>query len=393
MEHEEILHRCFRCGFCKLPSDYGSLTCPAYLKYRFESFSPGGRMWLTRAWLSGQVRNDARLQEIFFSCATCGSCVEHCIFDKFRESILEAFIAAKAEMVDQGTVPPPVRDYLTRLMDHGNPYKIRQKKRGDWAAELSVKPYTADMEVLFYVGDVGSFDPRGMEIARSVAGLLQKTGVSFGILGPGEGPDGNDARALGEFALFEHLARRNIEAFRQAGVDRIVTLSPHGFNAFQNLYPQWGGHFTVSHYTHLLAEMLPVDQLPGKAASPSVRCATFHDPCYLGRHNKDYDTARSILDRLPGIETVEMPRNRADSLCCGGGGGNFFTDLVCSGPDTAAAARVEEAADTGAQILVTACPICTVMLEGAVKARRLDQRLQVRELSELVLDSCFGFRI
>ena len=128
MEHEEILHRCFRCGFCKLPSDYGSLACPAYLKYRFESFSPGGRMWLTRAWLSGQLRTDARLQEIFFSCATCGNCVEHCIFDKFRESILEAFIAAKAEMVDQGTVPPPVRDYLTRLLEHGNPYKIPQKK-------------------------------------------------------------------------------------------------------------------------------------------------------------------------------------------------------------------------------------------------------------------------
>jgi len=387
MEHEEILHRCFRCGFCKLPSDYGSLACPAYLKYRFESFSPGGRMWLTRAWLSGQVRTDARLQEIFFSCATCGNCVEHCIFDKFRESILEAFIAAKAEMIDQGTVPPSVRDYLTRLLEHGNPYKIRQKKRGDWAAELDVKSYTADTEVLFYVGDVGSFDHRGMEIARSVAGLLQKLGVSFGILGPGEGSDGNDARALGEFALFEHLARRNIEAFQQAGVKTIVTLSPHGYNAFKNLYPQWDGHFSVRHYTHLLAEMLPADRFPEKAASRSVRRVTFHDPCYLGRHNKDFDTVRTILDRLPNIERVELPRNRADSLCCGGGGGNFFTDLVSSGPDTSAAARVEEAADTGSQILVTACPICTVMLEDAVRARNLEQRLVVRELSELVADA------
>jgi len=344
-------------------------------------------MWLIRAWLSGQIRTDARLQEIFFSCATCGNCVEHCIFDKFRESILEAFIAAKAEMVDQGTVPPPVRDYLTRLMDHGNPYKIRQKKRGDWAAELGVQPYSADTAYLFYVGDVGSFDHRGMEIARSVAKLLQKIGVSFGILGPKEGPDGNDARALGEFALFEHLARGNIEAFEQAGVDKIVTLSPHGYNAFKNLYPQRGGHFTVRHYTHLLAEILTADKLPGKAARQSLRRATFHDPCYLGRHNKDFDTARSILDRLPGIEPVEMPRNRADSLCCGGGGGNFFTDLVCSGPDTSAAVRVEEAAETGAEILVTACPICTVILEDAVKVRRLEQRLQVRELSELVLEA------
>jgi Fe-S oxidoreductase len=186
--------------------------------------------------------------------------------------------------------------------------------------------------------------------------------------------------------LFEHLAKRNIEAFQQAGVKNIVTLSPHGYNAFKNLYPQWGGHFSVHHYTHLLAEILPADKLPDREASRSMRRVTFHDPCYLGRHNKDFDTARSILDRLPGIERVEMPRNRADSLCCGGGGGNFFTDLVCSGPDTSTTARVEEAADTGAQVLVTACPICTVMLEDAVKARNLEQRLEVRELSELVAE-------
>ena len=177
------------------------------------------------------------------------------------------------------------------------------------------------------------------------------------------------------------------EAFRQAGVENIVTLSPHGYNAFKNLYPQWDGHFNVRHYTHLLADILPADKFSEKAASRSVLRVTFHDPCYLGRHNKDFDTARTILDRLPGIERVEMPRNRADSLCCGGGGGNFFTDLVCSGPDTSAAARVKEAADTGAQIIVTACPICTVMLKDAVKARNLEQRLQVRELSELVVEA------
>lgn len=390
MEHEEILHRCFRCGFCKLPADYGSLNCPAYLKYRFESFSPGGRMWLIRAWLDGQVQTDARLQEIFFSCATCGNCVEHCIFDKFRESILEAFIAAKAEMVNQGTVPPPVRDYLTRLLEYGNPYKISRKKRGNWAVELAVPSFTAAAEYLFYVGDVGSYDSRGMEMARSVARLLRKLGVSFGILGENEGSDGNDARALGEFELFEHLAKRNIETFRQAGVEKIVTLSPHGYNAIKNDYPRWGGNYTVRHYTQLLDEILPPAGRFGKTGAESVRKATFHDPCYLGRHNKDYDAARAVLDLLPGIQRVEMPRNRADSLCCGGGGGNFFSDLVCSGPDTSAAARVREAVATGAQLLVTACPICTVMLEDAVKSANLEQRLQVRELSELVLECMAG---
>jgi len=146
----------------------------------------------------------------------------------------------------------------------------------------------------------------------------------------------------------------------------------------------------VRHYTQLVDEILTPDGFPGQAGSGSVRKATFHDPCYLGRHNKDYDTPRRVLDRLPGIERVEMPRNQGDRLCCGGGGGNFFTDLVCSGPDTSAAARVTEAAETGAQLLVTACPICTVMLEDAIKSKNLEQRLQVRELSELVLECMAG---
>ncbi len=344
-------------------------------------------MWLIRAWLSGEVKNSARLQEIFFSCATCGNCVEHCIFDKFRESILDAFIAAKAEMVRQGVLPPPVRDYLTRLLEHGNPYKISRKKRGDWAAGLGVAPYAAEHEYLFYVGDVGSFDHRAMALSRSVARLMQMLGVSFGILGAREGPDGNDARAMGETELFEHLAKANIETFRQAGVKKIVALSPHGYNALKNHYPQWGGDFDVLHYTQLLAERLPASGLLEQAPSRKVAKATFHDPCYLGRHNRDYDAARTVLDLLPGVAPVEMPRNRADSLCCGGGGGNFFTDLVCSGTETSAAGRVLEAADTGAQLLVTACPICTVMLEDAVKSRNLEQRIRVCELSELVLET------
>jgi len=383
MQHQEILHRCFRCGFCKLPSDYSAINCPAYLKYRFESFSPGGRMWLIRAWLSGEIENDRRLQEIFFSCATCGNCVEHCIFDKFRESILEAFIAAKEKMVRQGSLPLSVSDYLTRIFEHGNPYKAPQKKRGNWAKESGVQPYTGQ-SYLLYVGDVGAFDPRGNEIARSVAGLLRKLGVAFGIRGLQEGNDGNEARAMGEADLFGHLAEYNIKTFKKMGVEKIIALSPHAYHAMKNHYPQFNGNFEVRHYTHLLAEILQMTGLPKKPTAGKLRKVTFHDPCYLGRHNKDFETARSIINLLPGIELVEMKRNRSDSLCCGGGGGNFFTDLVCSGQETSAAVRANEASDTGADILATACPVCTVILEDAVKSQNLEKRIQVREISELV---------
>ncbi|SRR6056297_907048 len=388
MQHEEILHRCFRCGFCKLPADYSDINCPAYLKYRFESFSPGGRMWLIRAWLNGEIQNSERLQEVFFSCATCGNCVEHCIFSKFRDRILEAFIAAKQIMVEQGSIPPPVRDYLTRVFEHGNPYKIPQKKRADWAEGLDVEPYK-DQRYLFYVGDVGSFDPRAMAVARSVARLLQKLGVSFGILGAREGSDGNEARTLGEEELFRHLAEQNIRTFAELGVERIITLSPHGYNAIKNHYPRYGGDFQVLHYTHLLAELLPKTDLREKSGSQTPRRVTFHDSCYMGRHNQDYETPRKILQFLPATELVEMERHMADSLCCGGGGGNFFTSLVCSGREASAPVRAREAAGTGAELLITSCPVCTIMLEDAVASGNLQDQLQVRELSELVFERLF----
>jgi len=389
MQHEEILHRCFRCGYCKLPGDYSDINCPAYLRYRFESFSPGGRMWLIRAWLDGAVEADERLQEVLFSCATCNNCVEHCIFPKFKDQILQAFIAAKEKMVEQGSLPPPVRDYLTTLYKHGNPYKMPQKKRGDWAADLGVEKY-ANQAYLFYIGDVGSFDERGVQIARSAAKLLGRLGASFGILAAREGPDGNEARALGETELFRHLAEQNIKVFKELGVEKMITLSPHGYNAFKNDYPELGGRFQVFHYTHLLISLLTGTGISEQPDSGPSRRVTYHDPCYLGRHNQDYETVRQILGLLPGIELVEMGRCKADALCCGGGGGNFFTDLVCSGPETSARVRVREAADTGAEILVTACPMCTVMLEDAVKSQNLEDRIQVRELSELVTEAVFN---
>ena len=304
MDHEEILHRCFRCGFCKLPSDYSDINCPAYLNYRFESFSPGGRMWLIRAWLQGDIQGSTRLQESLFSCATCNNCVQHCPFTKFKDSLLQAFIAAKEKMIDQGTVPPRVRDYLTAVYEHGNPYKRSRKKRGEWAQDLEI-PAFAGQEYLLFVGDVASFDPRAQEIARAVVQLFRHLNVSFGMLGSEEISDGNEAKAMGESELFAHLARKNIHTFSQYGVQNIVTLSPHSYNALHNDYPQQGGSYHVLHYTQLLAQRMPE---AGREWNPCHRSrrVTFHDPCYLGRHNHEFEGVRSILEALPGVDLVEI---------------------------------------------------------------------------------------
>lgn len=380
MEHEEILHRCFRCGYCKLPANYVDINCPSYLAFRFETYAPGGRMWLLRGWLDGRLTPSDGLADILFSCAACGNCTTHCAFPEFKDLLLEAFTAGREKLLDAGRVPPKVRDYLTRLQHHGNPWGLAAGKRGQWADGLDFPEYKGQ-EYLFLADDVGSYDPRGREIAQSVARLLQIAGVDFGLLADGLVSDGNDVRIMGEIPLFEELARRNIDTLNQAKVGKIITLSPHTFHALKNVYPSMGGQYQVFHYTQPLA--FAAGRLQFAPDAPSVRVA-FHDPCYLGRHNGDYESPRMILRAVPGVRLVEMDRNRENALCCGGGGGNFFTDILSGGDDAPAMVRVREAADVGAEVLAAACPQCAIMLADASKSAGLEEALQVMEVSELV---------
>ena len=382
MQHEEILHRCFRCGYCKLPGNYTDINCPAYLSFRFETYSPGGRMWLLRAWLDKKIDAGARFAEIMFACATCGNCVEHCAFPEFRDRILLAFTAGKDALLEAGCAPPAVRDLLTKLQNYGNAYGKPVKKYGQWAEGLDL-PVFSDQEYLFFTDDVGTWDPRGRDMARSVAQLLKTAGVSFGIISEGLRSDGNDAGAMGETALLEDLAKKNIDVLSKYNVQKIITLSPHSLNTLKKDYPGFGGNYQVFHYTQVLA--FAMGRLTFSENLPPVKIA-YHDPCYLGRHNTDYESARMILRSTPGVTLVEMDRNRKNTLCCGGGGGNFFTDLLSGGDDSSARVRVREAADAGADILAVACPMCAVMLEDAVKVENLDKTLRVMDVSEIVME-------
>jgi Fe-S oxidoreductase len=382
MLHEEILHRCFRCGYCKMPSNYTDLNCPPYLAFRFETYSPGGRMWLLKAWLDGKIEPGKRFAEIMFSCTACGNCTEHCPFPNFKNLLLEAFTAGREAFLDRGIAPAGVKDYLNGMQLHGNPYGFPAKKRADWAAGTDVEPYT-DQEYLLFAGDVASYDTRGQEIARSAAKLLAKAGVSFGILKTGENSDGNDVRASGETALFEELAGKNIDLFNRNGVKKILTLSPHSFNAFKRHYPALGGNYQVFHYTQALAFRMGGLKF---RKNPDPLTVTYHDPCYLGRHNLDYYSPRMILSAAPGLKIAEMDRNKQNSLCCGGGGGNFFTDILPSGKENPARFRVREAKKTGAEIIAVSCPLCAIMLEDAAKSEEMDGLLRVMEVSELIND-------
>ncbi|MBW2304189.1 MAG: (Fe-S)-binding protein [Deltaproteobacteria bacterium] len=385
MRHEEILHRCFRCGWCKFTSDYSEFNCPSYRKFRFDTFAPGGRMWLIRAWLNGDIPNSARYQEILYSCATCGSCVEHCAFS-FRDDLVEIFISAREEMVNDGRIPPPVRDFLKSINVHGNPFKAPEGERGAWAEGMPVEPYS-DQDYLLYIGCVGSYDERGKKIAKALARLLSRAGVSFGILGDRELCDGNEVRALGETGLFRFLAESNIRMFRELGVRKIVTLDPHAYNAFRREYPGMGGDFEVLHYTQLLSMLVSQGSLSFSGFRERV---VFHDPCYLGRHSGEYEAPREILDSIPGLERIEMRQSRENAFCCGGGGGNFFTDILGGGEESPNRIRIRQAVAAGAQVLAVACCQCAKMLEDGIKGENLEDRIRVLDIAEIALTALKG---
>jgi Fe-S oxidoreductase len=379
MRYEDIVHRCFRCGYCKFTSDYSGFNCPSYRKFFFESYSPGGRMWLIRAWLNDEIKNSERLQEILFSCATCANCVEHCVFT-FRDDLVNIFIAAREEMVNQGIIPPTVRDYLKNISISGNPYKEPADERGKWAEGTRVEPYDGQ-DYLLYIGCVGSYDERAKRIAKAVGNLLAHAGISFGILGGRETCDGNEVKALGEMGLFQFLAEQNISLFKELGIKRVITLDPHAFNAFKQDYPGLGGEFEVYHYTQILAPALESKKIPLNDYQATV---TFHDPCYLGRHNGEYEAPRKILHAIPGLEVMEMDQSRGNAFCCGGGGGNFFTDILGGGEESPNRIRARQAHDSGADIVAVACPQCAKMLDDAMKMEELDDKLEVVDVAEIV---------
>ncbi|MDB9823232.1 (Fe-S)-binding protein [Deltaproteobacteria bacterium] len=384
-KYGDIIHRCFRCGYCKFPVNWMDVNnCPAYARYRMETYSCGGRLWLTRAWLMNEIQWTDHLAHILYSCTACKNCEVKCPLS-FNVDILNMIRAAKEEMVEQGKIPTEARDFLENIQVQGNPYGMPKSKRGDWMEETPVEIYQ-EQEYLYSVGCVGAYDTRAQEAARKLGSVLQKCGVSFGVLGKDERCDGNEVNNMGEEALFEMMAQDNITHLNGLGVGKIVTLSPHSFNTIKNDYPRYGGDFETFHYTQLLQKLIEGGQLnPAKERPARV---TYHDPCFLGRWNNLYDSPRRVLKAIPGVTLVEMERNRENALCCGGGGGNFCMDLLGGSPDSPSRRRVREALTTGAGILAVACPKCLTILEDAVKVEGLDDKLIVKDIAEIACEAC-----
>ncbi len=379
-EYADQIHRCFRCGFCKFPSDFTDLNCPSYNRFRFESFSTGGRLWLIWAWLKGEIEWSNHLAKVVFSCTTCKNCVEQCPM-KFSEDIIDWIVGTRMDMVEKSLVPTQISEFLDNIYKYGNPWGLPRNERDSWAE--GINRYTSGDEYLFYVGCAGSYETQGQRMAKAFADFLKSTGKSFGILGSEEDCDGNEVFYVGEKGLFQELVKKNIDKFNELDVKKIVTLSPHAYNSMKNKYLGLG-EIEVVHYTQLLLEMIQKGEIQLKELNAKV---TYHDPCFLGRYNEIYDIPREILKNIPGIELIEMERNRQNSFCCGGGSGNFVFDLLGRSEDSPSRIRVREAHGTGAEILIITCPSCYCMLDEAIKTEKLEGILTLKDISELVKES------
>jgi Fe-S oxidoreductase len=292
---------------------------------------------------------------------------------------METIIGLRGAFVEKGRVHPNVKTALESTFRQGNPLTMPRDQRGAWASDLSLKPMAEGTEYLYYVGCTPSYDPRVQKVARSLVTILQKAGVDFGIMGNQENCCGSEVRRLGEAGLFEMMSEENTETFKGLGVNKMFTTSPHCFNAYRNDYPKNG--MQVQHYTQILAGLVVGKKL--EFSGRLEKSITYHDPCYLGKHNGVFDEPRAVLAAIPGAKLIEMDRSRTKSLCCEGGGGRMWLEGTNPGLRLAQL-RVKEALETGAEVLATACPFCLLTLDEAVKHLNDEDKLRVMDVAELV---------
>lgn len=335
--------------------------------------------------LEGGVIGAEKLRsDTVWSCMQCNACVEICPVGVEQAPLINQL---RRRLLDDGELDTGLQSTLETIHKSGNSFGQNKRRRGRWTEELGFEVPDArkvPVDVLWFVGDYASFDPRSQESARSFARLLDAAGVEFGILYDGERNSGNDVRRAGEEGLFESLAEHNIAAIEGCDFDRIVTADPHSLNALRNEYPDLGGSWTVLHHTTLLRELLESGRL--RVPEPLGHRATYHDPCHLGRLQGEYENPRRILELL-GCTLVEMPRNRDNSFCCGAGGGRiWFTEETAT--ERPSENRIREAVGLpDVDLFVVSCPKDIVMYEAAIKSSGNEGRIRLREVTELVEDA------
>ena len=318
--------------------------------------------------------------EDLWLCATCRNCVQRC---PRGVEIIDVMRAMRRLLVPDGVVPasiPNLRGVMTSIASVGNPLRQEPEARANWAKDLSVKPFTEGTETLYFPCCVPSYDPRLKKVAQATASLFIQAGVDFGILGSKENCCGESVRKVGNEDLFKRLARENIKAFIENGVKKIVASSPHCYHTFKNEYPEFKVNFEVAHVSQYIFQLMKEGRL--KPTKEYAKKVTYHDPCYLGRHNGIYDEPREILKKIPGLELIEMAESREDSLCCGMGGGRIWMETAKS--ERFSDLRLQQAIGVGAEVLVTSCPYCITQFEDSRLTLKDSEVIQIKDITEIL---------
>ncbi len=354
---------CMQCGTCT-----GVCPWPTV-----KQFSPREVIRLASLGLEGYEQED------LWNCVTCRTCVIRC---PRGIDIIDVMRSARAVMLESGTVPETYRAPLASLRTDANPWSGNKSERYEWASDLDLPEFTADTDYLYFTCCSQAFDPRNRKVGRALIEVLRQAGVSFGVLGNEEACCGDQARKVGAEEIYGRLKNTNTKLFEDRNVRRVIVSSPHCLDVINRDYAT-ELPVAATHYTQLLAKRIADGSLT--PSQPFEHRVTYHDPCYLGRHSGEYEAPRAVLRSIPGLELVEMPRNRETSLCCGGGGGGLWMDVPKE--QRFAVLRVREAKATGAEVIATACPYCTSMLEDAIKILDLEDDLEVKDVAEIVAQS------
>ena len=321
--------------------------------------------------------------DVLWACTTCGACVEECPVDiEHVDAIIDM---RRYQVLIESKFPPEAALMLRNVENRGDPWGLGAAKRLEWTESLDFEVPVVegtipdDVEYLFWVGCAGALDERARKTTQSIARLLHLAGVSFAVLGPAESCTGDPVRRLGNEYLFQTQAQQNIETLNGAGVKKIVASCPHCFNSISKEYPALGGNFEVIHHSELLGTLVAEGKLRPQHFEAKV---TYHDPCYLGRHNQVYGPPRSVIESVPGVSTIEMGRCRERSFCCGAGGARMWLEEHQG--KRINLERTDEALATGADVVSTACPYCLIMLDDAVKERGRDEDVKVLDVAQLL---------
>jgi len=365
-EGGDILKLCYQCGTC-------TAVCPWNQVRDFI---------VRRIMHQGQLGLVDFEDEDVWLCATCNNCVKRCPRGVEIIDIMRALRRAVTEL-GIAKVPDSLRITIKNISGVGNPLGEPEDKRTNWAQDLDVKLYTAGTEILYFPCCIPEYDASVQKVARATVAIFKKAGVDFGILGSRAKCCGESVRKAGDEAVFTGLAQTNIGTFQELGVKKIIVSSPHCYHTFKHEYPALGGNFEVMHATQYLLELIKQGRL--KLTQELNARVTYHDPCYLGRHNDIYDAPREVLGSIPGLELVELPDHRENSLCCGGGGGRIWMETKSG--ERFSDIRIEQAIALEARVLAVACPYCMLNFNDSVLTLNKSDTIEVKEIAELVREA------